>query len=208
MDILDIYHRLEAIQQSTEQLLKRSMIKGDGFYLRLLETGDIATVARLMNDRTLTQSMRRLPLPFTPEHALNYVHRYRDWAFEGKALPLVIVPNKSSVLEDEDTFIGMVILELQGDGQSAELAFWIGKPYRGQRYATQAVNCLVEFAFEKMDLQRLYAFSFSANRRSQAVMKRCGFEIEQVWAEDADENGHEEAVVRLGLWREDAVPIK
>jgi ribosomal-protein-alanine N-acetyltransferase len=57
--------------------------------------------------------------------------------------------------------------------------FWvIGKPYRGQGYATEAARVLIDFAFTHLKLKRIVATTEYSNSRSIAVMQRLGMSIQ------------------------------
>lgn len=58
----------------------------------------------------------------------------------------------------------------------AELGYWIGVPFWGNGYATQANRLILEFAFEKADLDLLYARPLVRNEASCRVLEKLGFD--------------------------------
>jgi [ribosomal protein S5]-alanine N-acetyltransferase len=58
----------------------------------------------------------------------------------------------------------------------AELGYWIGVPFWGNGYATQANRLILEFAFEEADLDLLYARPLVRNEASCRVLEKLGFE--------------------------------
>jgi RimJ/RimL family protein N-acetyltransferase len=60
----------------------------------------------------------------------------------------------------------------------AEVGYWVRTPHTGQGLASEAVEALSQLAFETMRLQRLQLRCDVNNRRSAAVARRCGFELE------------------------------
>jgi len=50
------------------------------------------------------------------------------------------------------------------------------KPYWGKGYATEAVRLLIKFAFEELDLLRIYAKIYEYNIGSMKVLEKTGFE--------------------------------
>ena len=77
-----------------------------------------------------------------------------------------------------DTFIGFVGLnQTYADMAFApcvEIAWRLHKDYWGQGYATEAAKAALKFAFEKLNLTEVVAFTAVINKPSQLVMKRIG----------------------------------
>ncbi|MEP0545458.1 MAG: GNAT family N-acetyltransferase [Rhodothermales bacterium] len=57
----------------------------------------------------------------------------------------------------------------------AEIGYWIGRPYWGRGYASEAVRRIVAFAFEEIGLRRLYAHVLAHNPASGRVLEKAGF---------------------------------
>ena len=57
----------------------------------------------------------------------------------------------------------------------AELSFWIGKPFWGNGYVTEAVKGAIRYAFEELNLSRLWCCYFDGNEKSRKVGEKCGF---------------------------------
>jgi ribosomal-protein-alanine N-acetyltransferase len=57
----------------------------------------------------------------------------------------------------------------------AELGYWIGKPYWGMGYATEAVRALIVHAFETDGFDYLTVGHFSDNPASERIIAKFGF---------------------------------
>lgn len=57
----------------------------------------------------------------------------------------------------------------------AELAYWIGPPYQGKGYATEACAAVLDYAFSELKLNKVTVAHDSANDASRALIKRLGF---------------------------------
>lgn len=66
----------------------------------------------------------------------------------------------------------------RGAAQSASLGYWMGTPHVGRGYMTEAVGCVVRFAFDGLRLHRLEAASMPDNAASLRVLEKSGFEPE------------------------------
>lgn len=64
------------------------------------------------------------------------------------------------------------------DADYAELGYWLGKPYWGAGYATEAVRALVAHAFDAHRFAYLRAGHFADNPGSQRVLGKLGFSRE------------------------------
>ena len=63
-------------------------------------------------------------------------------------------------------------------GHQGELGYWIGVPYWGKGYCTEAGEALLEYGFTELDLNRIHASYFSRNPASGRVMEKLGMTYE------------------------------
>lgn len=66
----------------------------------------------------------------------------------------------------------------RGVTQSAELGYWLGRPYTGHGYMTQSVRLIVAHAFGALGLHRVEAATLPHNAPSIRVLERNGFKRE------------------------------
>jgi RimJ/RimL family protein N-acetyltransferase len=71
--------------------------------------------------------------------------------------------------------VGLHIAEAH---RRAELGYWIGVPFWGRGYATEAARAAVAFGFETLRLNRIYAHYFAGNTASQRVLEKIGMRHE------------------------------
>lgn len=57
----------------------------------------------------------------------------------------------------------------------AEIGYWIGVPYWGQGLIPEAVEELMRYAFEELEMPRLWCGYFDGNDKSKRVQEKCGF---------------------------------
>jgi RimJ/RimL family protein N-acetyltransferase len=60
----------------------------------------------------------------------------------------------------------------------AELGYWIGVPFWGSGYATEAASVVIEYGFQKLKLERIFASHFKGNDRSGRVLRKVGMRHE------------------------------
>ena len=66
----------------------------------------------------------------------------------------------------------------QRAGHCYETGYWIGEPYWGKGFATEALNKVLDFAFDELQIVRVQAFVFEGNTASERVLEKCGFKQE------------------------------
>lgn len=66
----------------------------------------------------------------------------------------------------------------RGVAQAGTLGYWIGVPYQGQGYMSDALQAVSRFAFERLRLHRLEAACLPHNVKSRAALARTGFREE------------------------------
>lgn len=80
----------------------------------------------------------------------------------------------------DDLLLGGLTLSnvRRGVTQAAVLGYWIGKPFAGRGYMTEAVRAAVGFGFDTLHLHRLEAATMPNNIPSIRVLERNGFRRE------------------------------
>jgi RimJ/RimL family protein N-acetyltransferase len=62
-----------------------------------------------------------------------------------------------------------------GDPGQAEIGYWIGKPWWGNGYATEAAGALMDYCFSEAGFRRLTCGHFADNPASARVIAKLGF---------------------------------
>ncbi len=94
----------------------------------------------------------------------------------GSALPLFIIRRH------DDYLMGAITLDniRRGPSQAGTLGYWIGAPYARQGYMREAIEAVVHYAFQNMDLSRIEAACLPENVASRGVLEKSGFKYEGV----------------------------
>ena len=85
------------------------------------------------------------------------------------------------VLKESNKLIGLVSLDVGRKGihnyekYGGEIGFYIGYPYWGKGYVTEAVKEVIRYGFEDLNLKELWCGYFIGNERSARVQEKCGF---------------------------------
>ena len=94
----------------------------------------------------------------------------------GAALPLFLERRADRAL------LGAITLDniRRGPAQDGTLGYWIGEPFARQGYMREAIEAVVHYAFETLDLSRIQAACLPENKASRGVLEKCGFKYEGV----------------------------
>lgn len=81
---------------------------------------------------------------------------------------------------DDRVLIGGIALSdlRRGIAQSADVGYWIGAPFARQGYMTEALQLVVDFAFDELRLHRIAAACLPDNEASRGVLAKAGFREE------------------------------
>jgi RimJ/RimL family protein N-acetyltransferase len=88
------------------------------------------------------------------------------------------------------------------DGGYFEMGYWLGRPYWGQGYATEAARKLAAFAFSGLKAGRLTAGYFHDNPASGRVLEKIGFKPDGAEHRDCLARGHTVYCLGMLLQRE------
>jgi len=129
---------------------------------------DIAELVPLIGSREVAATTLRIAHPYTERDARAFL----ELAEEPDKLWLAIT------LRADRRQIGGIGLRIDHDQQHAELGYWLGVPYWGQGYATEAARSLMRYGFEELGLHRMFASHFRHNPASGEVLKKIGMRHE------------------------------
>lgn len=85
------------------------------------------------------------------------------------------------ILRREDrALLGGVTLSnvRRGVSQAASIGYWMGQPFAGRGYMSDAVQTVSTYVFDVLALHRLEAACIPSNEASVRVLERCGFKRE------------------------------
>lgn len=77
------------------------------------------------------------------------------------------------------------------DEDEAEVGYWIGMPHWGNGYAVEAVNRLLEHAFNDLNKSGVWGSYFDENVRSGRVLSKAGFVYHHTESRTIDAMGDE-----------------
>lgn len=136
--------------------------------LRSLTPADANDVQLLAGDREIAANTALIPHPYEDGVAESWIEATALAYAEGRRV------NFGITLRSGGALIGSIGLGINRDHQRAELGYWIGKPYWGQGFATEAACAVLEFGFRELGLHRIFAHHLTRNPASGRVMQKAG----------------------------------
>lgn len=136
--------------------------------LREFSEADIPELVPLIGAREVAATTLRIPHPYEEKHAREFFAT----APKEKELRLAIR------LRSTGRLCGGIGLHPDTELQRAELGYWIGLPYWGNGYATEAASAVIEYGFEKFKLECIFASHFKGNEKSGRVLQKIGMRHE------------------------------
>jgi RimJ/RimL family protein N-acetyltransferase len=143
-------------------------IETDRLTLREYTEDDIPALVPLIGTREVAATTLRIAHPYTEQHAKDFIEKTRN---DGE-IRLAITLRKAGYL------CGGVGLKLEPAHFRAELGYWIGVPYWGHGYATEAARALLRYGFENLHLNRIAATHFEGNLVSGKILRKLGMRHE------------------------------
>src|SRR5260370_1268650 len=140
--------------------------------LRLHARSDIPALMPVIGAGEVASTTLRIPHPYAEADAQDFIAGTQEELLNGSGLRLGIV------LRESDTLCGGVGLRIESDHRRAELGYWIGVPYWGKGYATEAAMALVQYGFETLGLYRIFASHFPHNLASARSLRKIGMRHE------------------------------
>ena len=110
-----------------------------------------------------------IPHPYAEDGAVRFIE---DIALPGR----VAGTEYALVIVADGKVVGHIsVKNVDRARDEGEIGYWIGRPYWGRGYASEAVRLMVAFAFEELGLRRLYAHVLAHNPASGRVLEKAGF---------------------------------
>ena len=156
---------LQEVTSETVPGLSIPVLETERLILRSPQLEDAKAIAALANDRRIAENTRRIPHPYRTSDAETFI------AATSTGLGEIAL----AILQRDGTLIGCCGLGLL-DGPAPEIGYWLGVPFWGRGYATEAVRALIDYAFTELDHTALQAGARVTNPASRRILEKCGFQ--------------------------------
>lgn len=142
--------------------------------LRPLRMNDAPRLQQLAGDKLVAATTLNMPHPYEREMADEFVQGTRA-DMKKRHNFVFCIADKS-----RDVLLGCIGLTPAYRHDAAELGYWMGVPYWGQGYTTEAARRMIQFGFEQLKLNRIFALCFIDNPASARVLEKTGMQREGI----------------------------
>jgi RimJ/RimL family protein N-acetyltransferase len=168
--------------------------------LGALTPADAPTLVSLAGAFEIADTTATIPHPYTPDAARSFLALDAAECAAGHAV-------RFAVRLDGNGLIGVVGLQqIVRDRLRAELGYWIGVPWWGRGFATEAARAVVRYGFDELGLHKIHAHYLARNPASGTVLDRVGMQREGLLREEVLKWGRYEDVILCGMLRTDTRP--
>ena len=151
--------------------------------LRAWTLADAPALAKLINNKKVQDNLRDgLPFPYGEEDAK---------VFLSAMLASDPDQNLAFAIEADGELIGSISATRCANihFRTAELGYYLGEPYWGKGFATEAVRQICDYIYRNTDIIRIFAEPFAYNTASCRVLEKAGFQLEGLLRGNAVKNG-------------------
>ncbi|MEO6695179.1 MAG: GNAT family N-acetyltransferase [Ignavibacteria bacterium] len=124
------------------------------------------SLVKLLNNKNVEKWLLQVPYPYSYEDADFWLNKSVNDS-----------DSFSFAIENNGLHVGGIGLHKKYD-HSAEVGYWIGEEYWGKGFGTEALEKILDVAFNELNLVRVHAHVFDGNIASEKILIKCGFEYE------------------------------
>jgi RimJ/RimL family protein N-acetyltransferase len=145
--------------------LRERRLVTDRLTLRRPAATDARAIESLISERDVAQFTSNIPHPYPRGAAAIWLAQLLDsveivWAIERR---------------EDEAVIGCIDLRLIREHRTAVPGFWIGKPFWGKGYASEALGAVLAYAFDVRRVARVDVRAMPENAASIRVQEKLGF---------------------------------
>ncbi len=173
------------------------MLTGQKVRLRAYRKEDMPQAQAYMNDMEVRRNLAPgIPYPFTLENEEKW---YSTLSGTNETYSFAI-----ETLEDEKYIGGCGVNHIDWKNSAVTVGIFIGdKNYWSRGYGTDAMNLLVKFIFEQMNVNKVKLQVYSFNDRARKCYEKCGFVKEGILRQEIFRDGRYHDIYAMGILREE-----
>jgi RimJ/RimL family protein N-acetyltransferase len=156
---------LEHIPQTAPREDGLPILVSERLNLRAPRPEDAKAVVALLNDRRVAENTAHIPHPYRLADARDFIGRVNRTKGEVSFF----------ITLGDGQLIGGCGINRR-NGKAPEIGYWLGAPFWGQGFATEAARALIDHAFMDMKFDLLASGARVSNPASRRVLEKCGFQ--------------------------------
>jgi RimJ/RimL family protein N-acetyltransferase len=170
-----------------------AMLETPRLRLRPLTLADAPAVQRLAGTPEVADTTLNIPYPYPDGLAEQWIAGHEEAARSGAGITWAIADRVS------DALYGAISLVIRQPHQHAEMGYWIGVPFWGRGYTTEAGAAVLGYGFSSLGLHRIFARHVVRNPASGRVMQKLGMTHEGCQRQHIRKGERFEDIVNYGM---------
>jgi 8-oxo-dGTP diphosphatase len=155
--MMTLFHNMNShpfIPLATERLL-----------MRPIRLTDASEMGRLLNNWNVSRTTELIPYPYTVDDATEYISlKLQDMNTASKSTLILSITDRQS-----NQLLGVIGYE------NDTIGYWLGEPFWGKGYMTEASKAFVHFLFDTGKITGLEVSVIPSNVRSVQIIEKLGF---------------------------------
>ncbi len=151
---------------STDTERDHAVLRTARLRLRPPTAADIDAIVPLVDNPAIAMMTSRIPHPYGRADAERFIAWASDVGPSGRVCAIIRA--------DDGVLMGGCGIEA-GKNRDHELGYWLGEPYWGHGYATEAARALIDATFADPGVARIEASCRLINDASRRILRKCGF---------------------------------
>ena len=161
--------------------------------LRPFQISDAPRVKELAGAYEIYRPTLNVPHPYEEGMAEKWIATHAATFYQGNGVNLAIT------LKADGLLIGAVGLGVSQGHHRAEVGYWIGVPYWGNGYCTEAAIEMLRYGFEVMKLHKITSSHMEWNQASGRVMQKAGMTREGTLVDHVVKDGEYQTMILYGM---------
>lgn len=134
--------------------------------LRRMRLSDLPALIDGANNRKITDQIINFNYPFTEEDAVIRFNFVLNGFKQKERFVFAITQH------DNDELIGEIGIHLDKSNNSAQFGYWLNEKQWGKGIITEALGAILQFGFEVLKLNKIYATHYPDNPASGKVIQK------------------------------------
>ena len=169
------------------------ILETERLVLRPFQIGAAARVKALAAAPEIYRMTLNIPHPYEDGMAEKWIATHASQFYEGSGVNLAVTLKADGIL------IGAIGLDATLRHQRTELGYWIGVPYWGNGYCTEAAVAVVRYGFTVMNHHKITSSHMEGNPASGRVMQKAGMRREGVLIDEVVKDGRYHTMIVYGI---------
>ena len=176
--------------------MNKILLKTKRLVLRDLVADDAKSIAENANDRDIWYFTAEIPYPYKLKDAKWFINKCQKDAKQK--------PRKNYelgiTLKSEKRVIGIIgLIKVNREHKKVVIGYWLGKKYWRRGIMTESEKAVLNFAFNKLKINKISGEALIENKASNILFKKFGFRRVGILKEELVKNGKKVDMYRYEL---------